>query len=694
MKGIIIITLIIIIALIIIIITIIIRAQQIINTSKDPKSTITTSQLTGTLFYKRLLRKSSMSSKGWKARFFRIQDRILYCYSDNNTSEIKRAIPLEDCVVTEVDSKTQSFVFSVEKKVLNMKFLLRAVDKGTMLKWISLLQAEASCPPEPIITEASKAAMDTQLGGVTGDKAISTSMNLMNQYEKIMTPGQKTRFRFLQQQRTFTSRLAEIAEELRFKEVAVRKFFLRRMMHDLIVPPFVYLPLCRSTDVWTYVIRSLPANCRVFKTKARCPCLMLFEVEEHSKGVDVATFINAELHEYDYSTIAAPTLVEVKTDLNLIKDEEEHEHQQDFEPKPSLFSKRSSEHVVSTVWRAEGTGMNRLGVVGGAISVTKADSAEIVKSQGKPAESSTSSPTPVVKNEFSLIGQRFADKNAKLRSQSPYGHLPNWKIDGLIAKSNDDVRQEVFLMQLMLYIQNAFKQENNSLWLYTYRILSTTKSTGLIQLIPDAISIDELKKSNTYAGSLRKHYEQTFGYTGGPEPPALRNAINAYVQSMAAYSIVSYALAIKDRHNGNIMIDADGHMIHIDFGFILGIAPGKQFSMERAPFKLTEEMSDVMGGRFSADFVEYARLCTQAMLIIRKNVDAISLLMEIMQVNSNFPCFRYNKNAITDFRKRMMSDVPDQDIEFEVNKLIGRSYRHSGTKFYDDFQLATNGILP
>jgi phosphatidylinositol 4-kinase len=230
--------------------------------------------------------------------------------------------------------------------------------------------------------------------------------------------------------------------------------------------------------------------------------------------------------------------------------------------------------------------------------------------------------------------------------------------------------------------------------LYTYRILSTTKSTGLIQLIPDAISIDELKKSPSYAGSLRKHYEQTFGYTGGPEPPAFRNAIDAYVKSMAAYSIVSYALAIKDRHNGNIMIDADGHLIHIDFGFILGIAPGKQFSMERAPFKLTEEMSDVMGGRFLADFVEYARLCTEAMKIIRKNVDAISLLMEIMQVNSNFPCFRYNKNAIKDFRNRMMLNVPEQDIEYEVNKLIRKSYRHSGTKFYDDFQLATNGILP
>ena len=47
------------------------------------------------------------------------------------------------------------------------------------------------------------------------------------------------------------------------------------------------------------------------------------------------------------------------------------------------------------------------------------------------------------------------------------------------------------------------------------------------------------------------------------------------------------------RHNGNILVDSEGHIIHIDFGFVLANSPGNNLGFESSPFKLTKEFAEV-----------------------------------------------------------------------------------------------------
>ncbi len=54
----------------------------------------------------------------------------------------------------------------------------------------------------------------------------------------------------------------------------------------------------------------------------------------------------------------------------------------------------------------------------------------------------------------------------------------------------------------------------------------------------------------------------------------LKEAKEKFVSSLVGASLMTFVLQLKDRHNGNILLDIDGHIIHIDFGFILGLAPG------------------------------------------------------------------------------------------------------------------------
>ena len=85
---------------------------------------------------------------------------------------------------------------------------------------------------------------------------------------------------------------------------------------------------------------------------------------------------------------------------------------------------------------------------------------------------------------------------------------------------------------------------------------------------------------------------------------------------MAAYSLVCYFLQIKDRHNGNILLDSEGRIVHIDFDFILSNSPGGNINFESSPFKLTEEYIEVMGGERDSDSFDYFQVCLNCFVYI------------------------------------------------------------------------------
>ena len=102
----------------------------------------------------------------------------------------------------------------------------------------------------------------------------------------------------------------------------------------------------------------------------------------------------------------------------------------------------------------------------------------------------------------------------------------------------------------------------------SFRILVTSESSGLIETITDAVSIHSIKKiaySRTAADgtvftsySLYDYYVETFG---PPNSTGFKRAQTAFIKSLAAYSVICYLLQLKDRHNGNILVDRSGHLI-------------------------------------------------------------------------------------------------------------------------------------
>lgn len=73
------------------------------------------------------------------------------------------------------------------------------------------------------------------------------------------------------------------------------------------------------------------------------------------------------------------------------------------------------------------------------------------------------------------------------------------------------------------------------------------------------------------------------------------------------------------RHNGNILLDALGRVIHIDFGFILANSPGGNLGFEQAPFKMTRGFLKLMGGTRSRCFRDFRELCVETFLALRRS---------------------------------------------------------------------------
>lgn len=173
----------------------------------------------------------------------------------------------------------------------------------------------------------------------------------------------------------------------------------------------------------------------------------------------------------------------------------------------------------------------------------------------------------------------------------------------------------------------------------------------------------------------------------------LKAARKNFVSSLAAYSIVCYVLQIKDRHNGNILVDADGHICHIDFGFLLSNSPGG-IRFERAPFKLTDEFVEVMGGNRSDLFLKYRALCVRAFLEIRKHSERITLLVEMMlEGNEKLPCFAGGHDMVVNgLRDRLALHANSRACATLVNSLINQSLNNWHTRCYDRFQYHCVGV--
>lgn len=284
-----------------------------------------------------------------------------------------------------------------------------------------------------------------------------------------------------------------------------------------------------------------------------------------------------------------------------------------------------------------------------------------------------------------------------------------------IFKVGDDCRQDMLALQMIAAFRSIFSSVGLDVWVFPYRVTSTAPGCGVIDVLPNSISRDMLGRE-----AVNGLYDYFVSKFGGEDSIRFQEARTNFVKSMAAYSVITYLLQFKDRHNGNIMIDDAGHIIHIDFGFCFDIAPGG-VRFERAPFKLTSEMVAVMSGTPHAHahahvpgspsggggggiplpgggshgptstqpYRWFESLVVKAFLASRAYSSRLTHIVALM-LDSGLPCFK--PDTLKNFQDRFVLDKSEREAAEFMREMVKKSYMNVSTKGYDQFQLLTNGI--
>ena len=100
-----------------------------------------------------------------------------------------------------------------------------------------------------------------------------------------------------------------------------------------------------------------------------------------------------------------------------------------------------------------------------------------------------------------------------------------------------------------------------------------------------------------------------------------------------------------------------------------------------------------MGGLDSDMFAYFKILILQGLVAARKHHEKLVTLVEILQTNSQLPCFRNGASTIKGLRERFHMGLTEDHLQVLVDSMVESSVHSLTTKLYDGFQYLTNGIL-
>ncbi|EPS96826.1 hypothetical protein FOMPIDRAFT_1052946 [Fomitopsis schrenkii] len=273
---------------------------------------------------------------------------------------------------------------------------------------------------------------------------------------------------------------------------------------------------------------------------------------------------------------------------------------------------------------------------------------DIDKKSGRPLQSHAKAPfmaTFKVRKERAVIE---SDPENVLDSESQGTRVEEYDMwQQAIFKVGDDCRQDVLALQVIAMFKNIFVSVGLMLYVYPYRVTATAPGCGVIDVVPNATSRDEMGRAKV--NDLLDFFIARYG---GEDTIEFQKARLNFIQSMAGYSV------------------------------------GVKF--EPNSFKLTHEMVVLMGGRNSQGYQMFQQLTVKAFLAIRPHADQIVSTVQMM-LETQLPSFK-GEPTIKRLRDRFALGLTERQAAEWMMAIVRNAHENVRSTAYDEFQRLQNGI--
>eukprot|EP01083_Nonionella_stella_P294347 1000675_1 len=164
-----------------------------------------------------------------------------------------------------------------------------------------------------------------------------------------------------------------------------------------------------------------------------------------------------------------------------------------------------------------------------------------------------------------------------------------------IFKQGDDLRKDASILTMFRFFNDIWKEEeckykNDLVHIHTYRCVPFCEDFGCIEYVDHCIPLTQIKQYDEQSN------DDAF--------------MDALIASAAGSYIGAFILGIRDRHSDNILIQKNGTLFHIDYGYILG---EKLSGLDASAFAITSDLQNIMGHRWDA----FVACCVMAFKALR-----------------------------------------------------------------------------